>query len=141
YRSKYLHNGKEKHLATTQFEATYARRAFPCFDEPSLKATFEVSLVVPESLTAISNTIETEIKEHSAGFKLVKFAPTPKMSTYLLAYIVGDFEYIEGKTRLRGNDSSIKVRVFTTPGKKHQAKFALDVAIKCLEFYESYFGI
>lgn len=127
YRSKY----GDKHLAVTQFEATDARRAFPCFDEPSHKAVFEVSLRVPKHTTAISNTIESNILEHESGYKLIEFAPTPKMSTYLLAFIVGEFESIEGK----------RVRVFTTPGKKNQAKFALDVAIKCLDFYEDYFKI
>ncbi|MBI2600294.1 M1 family metallopeptidase, partial [Candidatus Daviesbacteria bacterium] len=136
YRSKYHVAGEEKHLATTQFESTDARRAFPCFDEPSKKAIFDVTLMVPVSTTAISNTVESNILEHESGYKTVEFAPTPKMSTYLLAFIVGEFEYIEGKTK-----DGVLVRVFTTPGKKNQAKFALDVAIKCLEFYNNYFGI
>ncbi|MBI2314568.1 M1 family metallopeptidase [Candidatus Daviesbacteria bacterium] len=135
YRSKYEVGGKVKHLATTQFESTDARRAFPCFDEPNRKAIFEVSLIIPKGTKAISNTIETAVKEHEGDYQIIEFAPTPKMSTYLLAFIVGDFEYIEEK-RKNG-----KVRVFTTPGKKAQAKFALDVAVKCLNFYEDYFGI
>ncbi len=136
YRSKYIHEGKEKHLATTQFESTDARRSFPCFDEPSQKAIFDITLMITSGLKAISNTIESEVLEHESGYQIIKFAPTPKMSTYLLAFIVGDFEYIENKTK-----DDILVRVFTTPGKKDQAKFALDVAIKCLEFYNNYFGI
>ncbi len=136
YRSSYYHQGKRKYLATTQFEATDARRAFPCFDEPGRKAIFDVTLIVPKGLTAISNTIESEILEHESGYKMVKFLPTPKMSTYLLAFIVGDFEFIEGRTK--GN---VLVRVFVTPGKKHQAKFALDTATKVLEFYNRYFDI
>jgi puromycin-sensitive aminopeptidase len=136
YRSKYNVGGKEYHMATTQFEATDARRAFPCFDEPAHKAVFHVSLVVPKGKTAISNTLPTSVIEHSAGFEIVKFSPTPIMSTYLLAFIVGDFEFIESKTK-----KGVMVRVFTTPGKKHQAKFALDCAIKTLEFYEEYFAI
>lgn len=136
YRSKYIHEGKEKHLATTQFESTDARRSFPCFDEPSHKAVFDITLMIPKGLKAISNTIESEVLEHESGYQILKFAPTPKMSTYLLAFIVGDFEYIEGKTR----DGTL-VRVFTTPGKKQEAQFSLDVAIKCLEFYNNYFGI
>ncbi len=135
YRSKFSHEGKVKHMATTQFESTDARRAFPCFDEPSLKAIFDVTLMIPAQTTAISNTIETSIIEHESGFKLVKFASTPKMSTYLLAFIVGEFEYIEKKTK-----DGVLVRVFTTPGKKNQAEFALATSIKCLEFYNSYFA-
>ncbi len=136
YRSKYSHEGKEKHMATTQFEATDARRAFPCFDEPAQKAVFEVNLVVPEDLTAISNTLPTEIHEHDAGYKIMHFAPSPKMSTYLLAFIIGDFEYVERKTK-----SGVQVRIYTVPGKKHQAGFALDCAVRTLEFYNKYFDI
>ncbi len=136
YRSRYVVDGVDKHLAVTQFESTDARRAFPCFDEPSLKAIFDVTLMVPGHTTAISNTLESAVKEHESGYKIVEFEPTPKMSTYLLAFIVGEFEYIEGRTK-----DNVVVRVFTTPGKKDQAKFALDIAIKCLEFYNNYFGI
>ncbi len=136
YRSKFEHEGKALHIAVSQFESTEARRAFPCFDEPAQKAIFDVTLMIPSHMTAISNTVVSNILEHSPGFKVVEFAPTPKMSTYLLAFVVGDFEYIEGKTK-----DNVLVRVFTTPGKKQQAKFSLDVAIKCLEFYNNYFGI
>ncbi len=136
YKSKYILNGEEKYIATTQFEATDARRAFPCFDEPAHKAIFEVSLVIPESHEAISNTLPTEVKEHTPGYKIVSFAPSPIMSTYLLAFIIGEFEYLEGFTK-----ENVQVRVFTTPGKKHQAKFALETAIRSLEFYNEYFNI
>lgn len=136
YKSKYEIEGKPYHMAVTQFESTDARRAFPCFDEPAKKAIFDVRLIIPEDHVAISNTIETETVPHSPGHKIVTFAPTPKMSTYLAAFIVGKFEHIETKTK-----SGVLVRVSTTPGKKHQAKFALETAKKCLEFYEDYFGI
>src|SRR3990167_296924 len=136
YRSKYNVREKEYYMATTQFEATDARRAFPCFDEPAHKAVFNVSLIIPKGKTAISNTLPVSVLEHEAGYEIVKFSPTPKMSTYLLAFLIGDFEYIESKTK-----NNIQVRVFTTPGKKHQAEFALDCAVKTLEFYEKYFGI
>ena len=136
YRSRYEVDGKEYHLATTQFEATDARRAFPCFDEPAIKATFDIKLIVPNKSTAISNTIPTSIREHSAGYQVVEFSPTPKMSTYLVAFIVGDLEFIERKTK-----EGVLVRVFTTPGKKHQAEFALDCAVKSLSFFTKYFDI
>jgi len=75
YKSKYEIDGVTKHIATTQFEATDARRAFPCFDEPAQKAIFHVSLIIPESHTAISNTLPIQIKEHEAGLKIINFAP------------------------------------------------------------------
>ncbi|HEU0085850.1 MAG TPA: M1 family metallopeptidase [Candidatus Paceibacterota bacterium] len=136
YRSRYHIDGKEHHLATTQFEATDARRAFPCFDEPAKKAVFNVSLTIPKGHVAISNTLPVSVSEHEAGYEVVKFSPTPKMSTYLLAFIVGHFEYLEAESK-----SGVLVRVFTTPGKKHQAGFALECTLKTLEFYEKYFDI
>lgn len=136
YRSSYMVKGKEAFMATTQFEATDARRAFPCFDEPAHKAVFHISLSVPKGKTAISNTLPVSVLEHESGYDVLKFSPTPKMSTYLLAFIVGDFEYIEKKAK-----NGVRVRIYTTPNKKHQAKFALDCAVKTLEFYEKYFDI
>lgn len=136
YVSKYKVNDKQHYIGTTQFEATDARRAFPSFDEPAHKAIFEISLIIKEEHKAISNTLPIHIAEHEAGYKIVKFAPTPKMSTYLVAFVFGDFEYIEGHTK-----DNIQVRIYTTKGKKHQAKFALDVAIRSLQFYNDYFKI
>ena len=136
YKSQYVLNGKTETMATTQFEATDARRCIPCFDEPAHKAVFHVRLVIPTGKTAISNTLPVDVAEHDAGFKIVSFAPTPKMSTYLLAFIVGDFEFTQKKTK-----NGVLVRVFAIPGKKEQTHFALDVAVKVLEFYEEYFDI
>ncbi|GAC1371984.1 MAG: M1 family metallopeptidase [Candidatus Saccharimonadales bacterium] len=125
----------EKSLATTQFEAVHAREAFVCVDEPSAKSVFELKLTVPENLTAISNTnITAETVED--GRKTVIFAPTPKMSTYLVAYIIGEFEYLE-KTTPEG----VMVRTYATPGNTYQLEYALDVAVKTLSFYTEYFKI
>ena len=139
YKSKYTLHNKEKHLLTTQFEATDARRAFPCFDEPSHKAKFKVSLSIPTNQTAISNTLPINIKEHESGYKVVSFKETPQMSTYLLAFIIGEFESIEKKIRIGNRD--VLVRVLTTPEKKDHSSFALDVAIRAIKFYNNYFGI
>src|SRR3989344_1076714 len=136
YRSQFEHEGRTKYIVTTQFESTDARRAFPCVDEPSAKAVFDVTLIVPKHFCAISNTYETSVKEHKSGYQIVEFAPTPKMSTYLLAFIAGEFEHIEAKTK-----EGITVRVFTTPGKINQAKFALDVAFKTLSYFTGYFKV
>lgn len=135
YRSSYKNGDKDEFMAVTQFEATDARRAFPGIDEPSAKATFEVTLVVPEDTVAISNTLPVSKKVEN-GKKEVTFAKTPLMSTYLLAFIIGKFEYLQAKTQ-EGKD----VRVYVTPGKKHQAKFALETTSKILSFYAKYFGI
>jgi puromycin-sensitive aminopeptidase len=142
YRSRYTLDGKDLSLLTTQFESTDARRAFPCFDEPAHKAIFEISLQIPNHLHAISNTIGTVSKRVSRldGYKIVQFAPSPKMSTYLVAYVIGDFEMVQKKTRSQKN-KSVNIRVFTTKGKKDQAQFALQVAKRSLEFLNSYFDV
>lgn len=136
YKSQYIVDGKEKTMATTQFEATDARRCIPCFDEPAQKASFKVSLIVPEGKHAISNMLPVSTDIHREGYNIVSFEETPIMSTYLLAFLVGDFEYLEKTTK-----NGVHVRIITTPGKKDQGHFALDVAIRCLDFYEKYFGI
>jgi puromycin-sensitive aminopeptidase len=136
YASTYTIDGKNRSLATTQFEATDARKCIPCFDEPAQKAVFTVHVIIPNDKYAISNTLPVATREHREGFQIVSFAPTPKMSTYLLAFLVGDFEWLEQKTK-----SGVFVRVITTPGKKEQGKFALDTTVRCLEFYETYFDI
>ncbi len=134
YRSKYNVDGKEKYLATTQFEATDARRAFPCFDEPKQKATFNVSLIINKNLQAVSNMPITDVKNIGSK-KLVKFGQTPVMSTYLLYIGVGEFEFLEDKL------DKILIRGITTPGKKEQSRLAIDFAKKFLKFYQDYFGI
>lgn len=136
YRSSYTVDGVLSHIATTQFEATDARRAFPCFDEPAHKSIFNVSLIVPKGKTAISNTLPILVSEHTPDLDIIKFSPTPIMSTYLLAFIIGDFEYLEQKTK-----NGVNIKVYTTKGKKHQGEFALSCAVKTLEFYEEYFDI
>ena len=89
------------YLAATQFEATDARRAFPCWDEPAAKASFQVTLEIPSGMIGISNTQIEEETPTDGGSKLVRFAETPKMSTYLLAFIVGDMAAVEEKTSQR----------------------------------------
>ncbi|CAI0448373.1 unnamed protein product [Linum tenue] len=135
YRSAYTINGETKHMAVTQFEPVDARRCFPCWDEPALKATFKITLDVPSQLVALSNMPVTK-EEVDGSVKTVFYQETPLMSTYLVAVVVGMLDYVEDHT-----SDGVKVRVYSQVGKADQAKFALDVAVKTLEFYKSYFSI
>jgi puromycin-sensitive aminopeptidase len=137
YRSKYKdEQGNEKWIATTQFEATDARRAFPCWDEPDFKAVFKSSLVVDGRLTALSNAgVETE-RPLEGGKKEVNFKETIKMSTYLVAYVVGEFEatdpiMVDGKP----------IRIYAPPGKKHLSKFSEGISKHSLSFFAKYYGV
>ena len=133
-RGFYLSKTKARNYAVTQFEATDARRAFPSFDEPALKATFNISLTVDKNDVVISNT--NQIKDKKDGDKhTTSFATTPKMSTYLVAFLVGDFKCSKGKS------DGTPIRVCATPDKIKLTKFALDEAKKTLHYYNEYFGI
>ncbi|MDP3963995.1 MAG: M1 family metallopeptidase [bacterium] len=137
YRSRYEQpKGTSRFMAATQFEATDARRCFPCWDEPNIPATFEMTLIVPEALEAVSNMPPETIEAVPGGKKSVRFARTPVMSTYLVACIAGELEWIEAKTK-RG----VAVRVITTPGKKEQGRFALQAAVNIVEYFDDYFAI
>ncbi|MDH5432278.1 MAG: M1 family peptidase, partial [Nitrosopumilus sp.] len=96
YRSQYQQNGKTKYLATTQFEAADARRAFPCWDEPEAKATFEISIIVNNKFSAISN-MPAKSKKKIGSKTIYNFAKTPIVSTYLIYLGVGEFEYLTSK--------------------------------------------
>ena len=136
YRSTYKdQTGATQTMAATQFEATDARRAFPCWDEPDFKAVFSTTLVIDKTLTAVSNSVV--VSETVEGEKkVVRFADTIKMSTYLVAFIVGRIEptapTFVGKTPLR---------LWAVPGKSHLAGFGQDIARASLQFFESYYGI
>ena len=137
YRSEYIsQDGQARYLATTQFEATDARRAFPCWDEPARKASFDVTLVFAEGLQAVANTPAVEATSPGPGLKSVRFAETPVMSTYLLAFIVGDLVSIEADAA-----NGTRMGIWTTPGKEDQAQFALDTSVKLLGYFNDYFGI
>ena len=136
YRSTYKdEQGATHNMAATQFEATDARRAFPCWDEPDFKAVFATTLVIDPALTAVSNSMITS-ETVEGGRKVVRFADTMKMSTYLVAFIVGKIEPTEptmvGRTPLR---------LWAVPGKKHLATFGQDIAAASLSFFETYYGI
>jgi puromycin-sensitive aminopeptidase len=150
YRSTYLGlDGQSHTMATTQFEATDARRAFPCFDEPSHKATFQLVVTIPAHMQCISNTppesIHTSVapahnskdKDNNMLLKTITYQKTPKMSTYLLALVVGEFDAVSTTSPT----TSIQTTVYTIPGKAHQGTFCLDTATKCLDLYQDLFHI
>ncbi|MEO8784718.1 MAG: M1 family metallopeptidase [Candidatus Saccharimonadales bacterium] len=128
-------NGQPQKLLATQFESHHAREVFPCIDEPEAKATFDLSLTAPSGQTVISNTpIEKQTK--SGALTTTQFATTPKMSVYLLAFVIGDMAFKEAKTK-----TGVLVRAYATPDNIQLVDFALDIAVKCLDFYNHYFGL
>jgi puromycin-sensitive aminopeptidase len=136
YRSVYKDpSGVSRTMAATQFEATDARRAFPCWDEPDFKAVFGVTLAIDPALTAVSNTrIVGETRE--GGRKVVRFADTIVMSTYLVALVVGELEHTE--PTLVG---ATPVRIWCVPGKRRLAAFGQEIAVASLRFFEDYYGM
>jgi aminopeptidase N len=135
-RGFYLSKSATRKYAVTQFESTDARRAFPSFDEPAMKATFDITLVVDKGDTAISNGRIVSDKPGPGETKhTVKFATTPKMSTYLVAMLVGDFRWVAGEAE------GVPIRIIATPGKEHLGIYALEAAKQILTFYNRYYGI
>lgn len=136
YKSSFIdENGKESFFTATQFEPLRARRAFPCFDEPAMKATFNVTLVHDPNLIALSNMpiYRSQIDD---GWKYDHFRKTVKMSTYLAAFAVGDFKYKETKT-----GSGIQIRVYARPDVLDQVDYALKVSNETFIYFEEFFGV
>lgn len=135
-RGFYLSETKKRRYAVTQFEATDARRAFPSFDEPAYKATFQISLVIDKGDTAISNgSIVSDTPGPGEGKHTLKFTATPKISTYLVAMMVGDFVCREGSA------DNIPVRVCAVPEKAEFTGFALEAAQDILKYYDKYYSV
>ena len=126
--------GKQRALFT-QFENSDARRFMPCWDEPGIKATFNLSVVVPGDLMAVSNMPIADTKGAKGGLRRVSFAPTPKMSSYLLFFALGDFE------RVHRLVDGVDVGVIVKRGDTDKAGYALDTAAEILPYYEEYFGL
>jgi puromycin-sensitive aminopeptidase len=137
YRSTYTDlDGTEQVIATTQFEATDARRAFPCWDEPEFKATFGITLVVPDDLLAVSNGAEIERVAVGEGKVAITYADTMKMSTYLVAFVVGPFEATEAV-----DVNGVPLRIIAPKGKLHLTEFARESGAFCLEYLADYYDI
>ncbi len=134
-RGFYLSKTAKRNYAVTQFESTDARRAFPSFDEPAFKATFDVTLVVDQGDTAISNTNIVKDEPRPEAKHAITFARTPKMSTYLVAFLVGDFQCLTGES------DGVPIRACATPDQVQYGAFALKSAEYILHYYDTYFGI
>ena len=134
-RGFYLSKTARRNYAVTQFESTDARRAFPSFDEPAFKATYDISLVINAGDTAISNTPIESDTPGAAGKHALKFLTTPKMSTYLVAFLVGDFQCSSG------DQDGVAIRVCSTPDKVALTPYGVDIAKYILHYYNTYFGI
>jgi aminopeptidase N len=125
----------KKRMLSSHFEPADARRMFPSWDEPAFKASFALTVTVPRALTAVSNMPVAREEPVTPSLKQVAFAPTPKMSSYLVVLAVGEFE------RLTAQADGVTVGVVTTMGKREQGRFALDSAVNLLRYFNDYFGV
>lgn len=136
YPCNYELDGEKKKLIATQFESHHAREAFPCVDEPEAKATFQLTLVHPKDTVAISNTPAIGTETLSAKLE-TRFETTPRMSTYLLAFVFGDMQYKEAKTK-----DGVAVRVWATKAQNPEAlDFPLEIGVRAVEFFNDYYGV
>ena len=127
--------GADRRMLVTQFEAADARRMFPCWDEPAFKAKFQLSVTMPDTLAAISNTPIMQTTKAGPGLKHVVFAQTPRMSTYLLEFTAGDLGEI------RGRSGTTDLAVWAPRGREQEGDYALASAEKLLTYYNDYFGV
>ncbi|KAF9265642.1 leucyl aminopeptidase [Marasmius fiardii PR-910] len=156
YRSAYEHGGKTRYYALTQFEPTDARRAFPCWDEPQLKATFAITLISKANTTNISNMPaideksfseqdHSDLKEKFSSlnkeWKVTRYETTPPMSSYIVAFANGEFSHLETSVKMPLSGKTLPLRIYATSDVIHQAQFALDVKAKVLPIYEKVFGV
>lgn len=135
YPCYYEHDGVKKELLATQFESHHAREVFPCIDEPAAKATFALQLVTETDQTVLSN-MPVKLQKTDNGRLITSFETTPRMSTYLLAFVVGELHKKSGNTK-----NGVDVNIWATPAQSAESlDFALDIAVRSIEFFDDYFG-
>ena len=127
-------SGARKVMLGTQFEATDARRFFPCWDEPAFRSRFQLTVVVPENWLVVSN-MPIESEQKIADGKEVRFAPTPPMSSYLNVFVAGELDFIESRV------GPTQIRVIATKGKAELGRYALEASAEILKYYNDYFGV
>uniref|UniRef100_F7ETK7 Leucyl-cystinyl aminopeptidase n=1 Tax=Xenopus tropicalis TaxID=8364 RepID=F7ETK7_XENTR len=135
YKIDYMEKGNKRSLAATQFEPLAARKVFPCFDEPAFKSTFQINIIRNQSMISLSNMPKAKTSTMSDGLLLDEYSTSVNMSTYLVAFIVGDIKNTTQET----NDTLVSV--YAVPEKMDQVKYALDSAMKLLYFYSNYYNI
>ena len=137
YKSSYTsESGEKKWIATTQFEPTAARSAFPCWDEPEYKAIFSMTIITDEKYLRVSNEMVIEEEKIENNKLRTKFADSMKMSSYLVAFVIGDLE-----ATVIGKSKTTDIRIIHRPGFSHQTSYAGTAAIKLLDFFEDYYKI
>src|SRR5436309_1136005 len=134
YRVDYQAGGQPARMLATQLEEIHARTLFPAFDEPAFRAVFEISVRAPRALEVASNMPQVE-QRADGNATLHRFAPTPSMPSYLVALTVGRFDVLAGEA------AGVPLRILTAPGKREQARYALEVTRQVLPYYNAYFGV
>ena len=136
YPCYFTHNGVKKQLFATQFESHHAREVFPCVDEPAAKAEYDLTLITRPGITVLGN-MPVKSEEENGDSRTTTFEKTPRMSSYLLAFVIGELHKKTARTK-----SGVEVNVWATPAQNENTlDFALDIAARSIDFYDEYFGV
>ena len=136
YPCYFTHDGVKKQLFATQFESHHAREVFPCVDEPAAKAEYDLTLITRPGITVLGN-MPVKYEEENGDSLTTTFEKTPRMSSYLLAFVIGELHKKTARTK-----SGVEVNVWATPAQNENTlDFALDIAARSIDFYDEYFGV
>ena len=136
YPCYFTHDGVKKQLFATQFESHHAREVFPCVDEPAAKAKYDLTLITLPGITVLGN-MPVKSEEENGDSRTTTFEKTPRMSSYLLAFVIGELHKKTARTK-----SGVEVNVWATPAQNENTlDFALDIATRSIDFYDKYFGV